>query len=432
MALHPLIRRLQALGRYRAARLLILPFVAWAIYLRDPRLFESPRLWAEEGSSYFASALGQDAFSGLLNVRAAEHNPYLHAIPQLATWFAANFVSLSLAPVVTSGAWCLIVLALVLVALYGRAAVIEGWQRRCLVLAAPFLAVSNTENWVNTLGAHFWADFALVLLLLEGAVVSGRRRLVGLFAFGVLALLSPTAWVLLPAVIALCMRQWKEHKVYLYILCAVVALDAAVTLLAFPATSRHPASIPEAAHLVTSKLLLWPLTGFETANAYTQYALGLSESAFRLSGLLLAGALVALVVAFVRVSRRDPTTMALLSTHLAATAGFVLLGLHVGRGLLPLLSGARYSWLPNALLIALLAHQLDGAALRARRPSQLVLAAALLASLVVAVHEYRYPDLPWLRGPDWRAEVERYQLLPEYTTLKIWPRGWAVEVPRRR
>jgi hypothetical protein len=409
-----------------------LPFVALAIYARDPRVFESPRLWAEEGSSYFASAVSHDAVSGLLNVKAAEHNPYLHPIPQLATWFAANFVALSRAPVVTTAAWCLIVLALLLVVLYGRAPLLDRWQSRLLVLAAPFLAVSNSENWANTLGAHFWVDYALVLLLLEGEVISGRRRLLGLVAFGLLALLSPTAWILLPAVVALCIVRWKQHRAYLGVLSAVVALDAAITLVVFPATSRHPASIAEAAHLVLSKLLLWPLAGFDVADRYTRRVLGLSESALRLSGWLLAAVLVALGSTLFYISRRDKTTIALLATHLAATLGFVALGLNVGHGLLPLLSGARYSWLPNALLIVLLAHQLDGALLRARKPSQLAFAAALLLCLIVAVHEYRYPDEPWLRGPDWRAEVERYELLPEYTTLKIWPKGWAVEVPRRR
>jgi hypothetical protein len=416
-----------------AARLLVLLPIAAAVYARDPAVFHAPRFWAEEGSHYFRNAMTTDWVRGLVQPTAPEHAPYVHPLPQLATWAAAHFVPLAQAPLVTTAAWVTVVLALVAVGLYGRAELLHGPHRRLLVLAAPLLAISNCENWANTLGAHLWADFAILLLALEAEHVTGKRRSVGLAGFTALALLSPSSWMMLPAVVVLCAHRWRPHRAYLVGLASAVALHLALIVVALPTRARNPASISEAAHLIVSKLVIWPLAGPELADGYAKLALALAPVDFQLLGYALAVALVGLLIAFGRMSRRDPTTSALLWTYLAATASFVLLGLHVGRDLLPLFHGARYTWLPNALLILLLGHQLDAQQLRARKPSQLVLAAALAASLVVGVSQYRYPLAirSWSRAPDWRAEVERYEQLTDQTSLGIAPSGWKIELPPR-
>jgi hypothetical protein len=430
----PLLERIVAAFNRRAdspiVKLGLLALVALAVYVRDRRVFDSPRFWAEEGSAYFQYSETHPGLSGLANVAAVDYAPYAHPIPQLATWIAANWVSLEHAPIVTTAAWVLVVLVVMCIALWGKAELLSTPLRRVAAIAALLLAVSNSEVWVNSLGAHVWADIGLLLLVLEGEHVAGRRRRLSLAVFTLLAILSPTSWMLLPATLALCAHRWKAHRPYLVALGLVVATHVAVKAMVFASGARTPATISEAAHLIVSKLLLWPLAGPGIADGYAQQALRWDSATFKGVGLALALGLVALVVVFARFSRRDATTSALLWTHLTATAAFVFLGLGVGRNLLPLFHGARYTWLPNALLILLLAHQLDLRSVLSRKPPQVALGLALAAALVVGVTQYRYP-LPiraWSSAPDWRAEVARYRHDPAGRELAIAPSGWKVVV----
>lgn len=415
--------------RYRFLALIPLGLVGYA---RDPELFDSPRFWAEEGSNYFRSALEGRGLAPLTTVSAAPQNPYWHPIPQLATLLAARLARLEAAPAVTTGAWTVVALTVALVVIYGRAALLEGPARRLLALAAPLIAVSNPENWANTLGAHYFCDFALLLLLLEAPHVSRWRRVVSLIVFATLSLLSPTSFLLLPAALALTIRD-RTHRAYLSSLGAVVALHV-VAALGTPATNlRHPAGPLEAAHLVFSKLVLWPLAGHRLAARYVEVALELDEARFAWLGFGLAAVLLLLLIGFVRASRRDSTTLALSLTYLTAVGGYLLLGLAVGRGLLPLPFGARYVWLPNALMILLLGHQLGASQLSFKKPRTLVFAVLLGASLAVGVSEFRYP--PELtfggHGPRWRDEVRHFRDDPNYRMLRIWPSGWTIEITDR-
>jgi hypothetical protein len=214
-------------------------------------------------------------------------------------------------------------------------------------------------------------------------------------------------------------------------LAAVVTAHVTMSMLFFPPSVRRPAAVPEAVHLAVSKLVIWPVLGPGVADPYVEFVLSLDARSFQVLGYVLAVPLAGLVVAFLRASRQDPTTVALLWTHLAATAGFLIFGLHVGRDLLPLLFGARYAWLPNALLILMVGYQVDLGELRRRRPRQLLLSAVFGAMLFVGAAEYRYSEriVGAIHGPDWRSEVERYEREPSYTTLGIWPIGWTVSLP---
>jgi hypothetical protein len=424
---------LRGLQRLRSgAKLAVLPLLAPLVYLRDPLVFDSPRLWAEEGSHYFHSALIHDGVGGLVNVSAARHNPYFHGIPQVATWLAAHAVPLELAPLVTTAAWVLIACSVVLVVLTSRAALLDAPWRRAVALAAPFLAVGNGENWANTLGAHFWADYAMLLLVLEGARVAGRRRDVSIASVAVLGFLSPTSWMLVPAAGVLCLDAWRAHRPYLLALMASVGFQLVLAATVFAGTVRRPASLAEGAHLVLSKMVIWPLAGTRAGQRYTDYVMALDADRFGLVACLAAAILILLLVAFVRAGRRDVTTAVLVWTYLAAIVGFVGLGLHV-RDLVPLLHGARYAWLPHALMLLALCHHIDWQRVRAKDAGQMALAGTPGLAMITGVREYRYSDevIRWAHGPSWRNEVAHHERDHSYTALQIWPNGWVVNLPDR-
>lgn len=410
------------------ARLLALPVVAALVFLRDPSLFEAPRFWAEEGTNYFGSAVARSGLDGLLNIQAAPHNPYPHWIPQLATVAAAHWVPLELAPWVTTFAWAVVLLAYELAALFGRAELLHAPWRRALAVALPLLAVSDSENWANTLGAHFYCDLALVLLLLEAGAVAGRRRAAGIAAFAVLSVLSPTSWFLVPAAALLARKDWKTYRPYVGVLAGAAALEATVSFACFPSRARTPPDLVYAPHIVVSKLVLWPIAGWRTATDYSDWVLRLPEDAVPSSALAVFVALFLSVAVLLRFIRRDATTLVLIATYSAAVAAYLLLGIGVGRAHIPLFNGGRYAWYPNALFLMILAHQVD---FERRSVSQAIVAVVFAVALVTGVKEFRYPRpvVEFSLAPSWRDEVRHHREDRDYNLLRIAPPGWVVPVP---
>jgi hypothetical protein len=426
----PASRRLAA----PVARALALPAIAALAYSRDPSLFDSPRFWAEEGSNYFGSAVARSFLEGLLNVQAAPHNPYLHPIPHLATVVAANWVPLEFAPAVTTYAWALVFVLFELVALFGQAELLRAPWRRALAVALPLLAVSDSENWANTLGAHFYCDLALVLLLLEARAVAGRRRMVGIAAFALFAVLSPSSWFLLPAASLLVWRDSKTYRPYVGVLAGSAALEVVVSFSCFPANARTPPDLIYAPHIVASKLLLWPIGGWRIATKYSDWVQGIDRGALNFSAVAVSVVMLVVGGGFLRFARRDATTFVLLSTYVTAVAAYLLLGIGVGRPHLPLFNAGRYAWLPNALLMLILANQLEFHDVARRSALEPLVAVVLAAMLVVGVSEFRYPRpvVTFARAPSWRDEVRHHRQDPDYNLLRIAPSGWVVVIPAYR
>jgi hypothetical protein len=427
-----LARGVEIVRRPQTRWVVVLPFLA-LVWLRNPALFAEPRFWAEEGTHYYHHALAHGWSEALFSLSAAPHNPYWHPVPHLATIAAAHWISLDSAPAFTSAVWCGVVLALALVTLYGRADLIQGGFRRAFALSVPLLAVANSENWMNTLGAHFFADIALLFLLLEAKRVAGVRRWFSVAAFTLFASISPSSWLLVPAAAVASYRALRVHRPYLISLGCVVGGHIALALFGFPGSVRSPPELDAVPHLFASKLVLWPLTGPRIADAYAQFALHLGEAAYQVGAIALGIAIVGVYAGTWAASHRDRTTLALLMTHLASAAGAFLLGLHVTRDLLPLFHGGRYAWLPNALLLLALAHQVLPLPEQTRAARRGVFIVVLLAAVTVAVLEFRYPKLvrEWMRAPSWREEVEAFRADPSYRQLRIAPAGWVVVLPGR-
>ena len=412
--------------------ILALPLVAVAAFLRDPSMFLAPRFWAEEGTHYFGSALQQGILDGLLNLTAAPHNPYLHALPQIATVVGAHALPLELAPYAAVAAWVLAIVALELAVIFSRAALLDPVPVRFLMALAPLLAVGSNENWASTLGAHFYCNVALVLLLLEAPRVAGHRRTAAIVGFGFLAFLSPTSWLVVPAAAGLCFSSWRTFRPYLALALAVLLLQVAIAFATFERAERSIADAAALPHLFLSKLMLGPIFGHHAVDAYGTWAKGLPPEFFQLTSVgaaLIASASIAL---FWACSRKDATTNALLVTWVSAAGAYLALGLSVDRSqLAPSFVGGRCAYFPAMLLFALVAHQVMRPEPSGRRLRSIAFAALLLAMMLVGTLEFPYSGIPAfrMRGAPWREEVARFRENPEYNELRMAPPGWTVVVP---
>src|SRR4029078_7246139 len=90
--------------------------------------------------------------------------------------------------------------------------------------------------------------------------------------------------------------------------------------------------------------------------------------------------------------RWEQATIAIVVSYGAFVFAYAFLGLGVGRGHLSTYNAGRYAWLPTAILMLLLVHQIDSERLRKREPKQLVLAAAPGAAVGVGLLAYRHPE----------------------------------------
>ncbi len=405
--------------------------VTLAAFLRDPGLFITPRFWAEEGASYFQSAVSRGTLDGLLNLAAAPHNSYFHALPLAATVLAAHAVPLEFAPFVTTLAWVAVFCVFEAAVLTSHAAFLESWPVRTLVAASPLLAVGAAENWANTLGAHFYLDVAMLLLLLEGERATGPRRAVDVWFFALFAIASPTSFVLLPAVLLLGLSDWRRHRPFALTLAAVALFQASVHWTAFSSSSRAAPDAAAIPHVVVVKLLAWPFLGRAAADAYGDLVSRLAPASFAFTAFGAASTVAVLLLVAARAARPDSTSRVLAMTWCAAGLAYVTLGLRVGREQLSAVNGGRYAFLPSLLLIAFLAHQAlsPGRSRRARA----AWAVPLALVVITGMREYSFSgDVGVvIRGAPWRTEVERFRRDATYETLRIAPIPWVVKMPAR-
>ena len=140
-------------------------------------------------------------------------------------------------------------------------------------LAVPLLAVANSENWVSTLGAHFYCDIALLLLLARGE--KGRRYPAALEYRGVhrasrdqpdqlAAGSSRTGPGLSRRSASSCVLDCSRRG---------RGFTCELEYFRFSGASREPAELTAAPHLLLVKLVLWPLAGHRIADAYAEFAL---------------------------------------------------------------------------------------------------------------------------------------------------------------
>jgi hypothetical protein len=411
----------------------VLALAVLLILGRAPQLILAPRLWAEEGTIYFAYASGHPWFQALVH----PHLGYFALWPNLATVLAAQ-VPLLWAPAVTTGCALLVQLLPPTLIATSTAPLFRGGVRRLLGVLIVVLAPMSGEGWLNSINSQFFFALAACLVLLEPLpTASPLRRLSMRWLLGLAGLTGPVTGFLLPIFLLRAVRErGREARIHAAILgaCALVQggciVTAGLTGSAGVLERLGTLGLPTVGAILGIKAVLVPLGGFPLgAFAAERYVLAHTTPLGMWMGLGWLGGVVGLGwLAW----RRLPVAEAL-----ALVGGFVcvtLLSIATTLGeklalVLPL-AGQRYFLVPSALVgLLLLALATTGPQ---RRPAaRTVVAAALLGGyLLNAVLAFPATVPVGSALPQWRAEVAHWERDPQHA-LQIWPPGWEFVLPAR-
>ncbi|MEQ1878926.1 MAG: hypothetical protein ABL958_19965, partial [Bdellovibrionia bacterium] len=140
--------------------------------LREPLLFQFPRIWAEEGKFYLAQAYGKTLAEALAFVEFGYYNLSATA----AGYFAGNFFPLEQAPGVTLSVALFVQMTAFYIILSSRAAFWDSPIKK-LVGAALVLFIPNApEVWLNSINSQYWLTLIAFLILLEDIPSLTRNR----------------------------------------------------------------------------------------------------------------------------------------------------------------------------------------------------------------------------------------------------------------
>ncbi len=410
-------------GRLTASLLrpaLLLAFVI-LVCARMPDIVLHGRFWAEEGRYFFHDAASMGWRQALLYPVGG----YLNIVANGAGLLAHALVPLRLAPFVTTGIALACQACPLLVLLSAR----DRWLQSPVVLGAATLLLATPaavdEVWLNSIHSQFQLGLANALILALEPAAGG----VGLFRLGLLLLgpLAGPASLFLAPLFAL--RVLLERSPARLLQALTLGLGGSVQLLLFyqPTGGRsYGIGAAMLACVLFVKQICVPMLGHDAANRlgirlHDEFARGRLPIRTTVAACLL---FACFLLATLRARIAAPRWLFGAALLTAALSDY---GAVDGRGnLLWVEFGERYALIPSVLLaMSLLALAAD------RSRPILRAAAMLLVGWIAAVglrDEIAAARPVFAHGPDWAAEVRRWQADPSHP-LAIWPQGWTVALP---
>jgi hypothetical protein len=420
--------------------LLLISAVVIALNIvRCPELLLSPRFFAEEGTTYFASAF-QKSF--LENIFSA-HYGYYTLYNQIATSFA-KLVPLEHAPLVTTFMSLIVQVGISLYVLWGELPLLATiWRRAFLALAIPL--ISWPGHWLTIIGTQCWLGAGTFLLLLS----SNRSRPLAGYAAraGYLLVAGLTGVISCFMIPAYFLRAVKEKSMEFFAYAGILFLCVPVhTGVLFDALLS---SSPEVADRFMSNTLATmlgktvvyqfaiPFTGRGFFEQQLLVDIGSSiktifENVFGVNLLvhdlfvmpLLTGVAVIILTTVIIWQNRSILDVQLITVTLL-TIGILSNFCSINSA-----GGPRYYFVPSLIMLTLYIGIKE---MKSCRP---VVAAAVLVMLctllgngiefrsIMNKQAYR-PDYP-----DWRAELVLWRATPSYQ-INIWPTSWKMNLDRR-
>jgi hypothetical protein len=317
-----------------------------------------------------------------------------------------------------------------------------------LVLVIIF-NVYTGEIWLNTTNSQSYILLTLLLILVEDAAENDNARKIAyaiLLAFA--GLNSPYIVVLAPLFIA---RWIAERKPAYRLYAIVVGFTLLVQVLSASLTVRAVSDdrfggftwsiIP---YVAWSRILMYPVLGVRTAEAFASFALDLRGDSYWLYlalGAILSAALI-VILAFLawplsRVNAVGRSSSAGCSSSALSVGAFgLVLGFSIITSathgnkdvLLSPLWSPRYFFVPSVLFFVIVLSNVRFGPGRFAKARAAICLVVLVLALFVGLTDYSR-NLPFSQEwPDWRHEVSIYRRDPTYRQLQIWPPGWTVRV----
>lgn len=406
------------------------------MFMRETAFFFAPRLWAEEGTQYFAYAYryahSELWYRGILNVQRG----YFSLWPNLATTLAANFIPLEQAPLVTTLLALVIQVIPVGLVLWSKVEIWQSFPRKIAGIAVFLFIPLSGEIWLNTINSQFYFALIAVLVLIEPGNVTGLRK----WSYRILLLLAgltgPVTCILSPLFIFVAVWEKKRERAVqaaILSLCAIIQLallgmfgqsDKIVTLRF---ADLNGVSL---IYAVWTQSIGLVMGGLDLMREWAQ-RVELIRSQSDVMYLFLALGLLVVESAF----------LWLASTGLAVREKLILLGSYL---LLIFFSfagalsqdksalivpgvGGRYFWVPNILLCCLLIANVFSAQHHKYRRG--VFAVILLSALILGGLKYHDTLLIGQDWSNWKDEIKLWQADPAYK-VKIWPPPWEMSLTK--
>jgi hypothetical protein len=415
----------------RAAGAALVVAAAALTIARAPQYVVAPSFWAEEGMLYFAQAWNAGALAGLVQRPVG----YVLLYANLATTLAvvlvrAGVCSLEAAPRVTVVAALLAQLLPIVLVAAARAPAWGGVWRRAAAIAIVLFGTRTGGQWLNTVNSQIFLGLATVVVLLEPAHVSARRRRVYAAVVALAGLSGPVASFLTPL---FAWRAWRERTRTTIALAAVSVACALVQVVCLwtagpsaTAGRAHGVTLGAVAAVAWMRTLVLPALGMRAALAFAARVHPLAiGTPFHPAGpgfaIVLVVTLVLLVVALALGAPKE-VRWRLAVGYLLVTAGSIVGSLGDVAAMLGGVEGnARYVFVPGVMLLWLVLLNVQ----RLRSPRAFVCGALLAWGLAPNVWQWR-ETLRWRPSwPLWSEEVAAWRHDPRLP-LEIWPRGWKI------
>jgi hypothetical protein len=299
----------------------------------------------------------------------------------------------------------------------------DDWLQngRSLVFAIVVIAFAPAvlETWLTSISSQHHLTLAAALLLSLEAPAGVTVVVYG--AFLVLAALSgPGTWMLLPLFLARAVIDRNRARIW-FLIC--IAAGTAIAVLFFVPSDRSVGMSPLLLGAVAfQKHVAISLLPLPQASAIGRLLTEEFVNGERPLWPMLLSICAFSLLCFAAIRTRSTAAIWLIMAGTTVACGSYLGALNDKLGLLDPANGGRYAFAPQALFSIACAQ----IAYRSSSKPKACLTAFLSYVVLIQV-----VDLPqgreFDRGPNWSAEVSRFQS-GETNVLKIWPPGWELAV----
>ncbi|SDO35162.1 hypothetical protein [Afipia sp. GAS231] len=394
-----------------AAKLAVLLAFSFLVCARLPDAVIQGRFWAEEGRIYFWAAAEQHWFVALTTV----HMGYLNLSATLGALAAYYLMPMASAPHLTMLIALLVQCLPVIILLNSR----DDWLQngRSLVFAIVVIAFAPAvlETWLTTISSQHHLTLAAALILSLEAQAGVTVAVYGGILF-LAALSGPGTWMLLPLFLARAVIERNRARIC-FLIC--IAAGTAIAALFFVPSDRSVGMSPLLLGAITfQKHVAISLLPLPQASAIGRLLTEQFASGERPLWPMLLSICAFSLLCSAAIRTRSAAAIWLIMAGATLAGGSYLGALNDKLGLLDPADGGRYAFAPQALF------SIACAQIAYRSSSKAKAFWTVFLGYVVLIQVVNLPrGREFDRGPNWSAEVSRFQS-GETNILRIWPPGW--------
>ncbi len=382
------------------------------LFLRRPDILLDAKLWAEDGTIWYAEAHRDGALSALLRPQ----NGYFQTISRLVFGISLS-IPLEHVPLFANCAGILIRAALVGFLLSDRFNWVP-WPARLALVFYYLLMPGIVEVHANVTNAHWYLALYALMVVIASPARSRAGQIHDYGVFAIAGLSGPFILLLIPclAVRVLYNADQRPHDLRLLFFALILAAVQLAAVVTQSADTRSLASLG-----ATIELLVKILGSRVVAESILPR--GPRDLATNTIIVLLAAAVVVMAI---RAGGWRALCIALLGVlQMAAAMASPMLSLHEPQWPLFMVGGERYFVIPRLAFVALALFAFSHVRVGGR-----VTAALGMALVLALLPSFRMKPVS---GPSFGSEVNRYidAIAEDVVVLNIAPPPWTLTLIRR-